>query len=112
MDISTFHGNLVESERILYTPSAFARSNLLHLQEIGELKVCRPHISKRENLSSYLFLSFYLGQANLSLMERAFLFMRMIVFFRLPYPLLASVFRKAVEIKMAPFLWSQYEQNL
>ena len=26
---------VVSSERILYTPSAFARSALLHLQEIG-----------------------------------------------------------------------------
>ena len=28
----------VESERILYTPSTFARSSLLHLQEVGSLK--------------------------------------------------------------------------
>lgn len=28
----------VESERILYTPSTFARSSLLHLQEVGSLR--------------------------------------------------------------------------
>lgn len=27
----------VESDRILYTPSVFARSSLLHLQEVGSL---------------------------------------------------------------------------
>lgn len=55
MDTSLFQGNLVESERILYTPSPFAKGSLLHLQETGELKACRPHTSKRENLASYLF---------------------------------------------------------
>lgn len=55
MDTSLFHGNLVESERILYTSSAFAKSSLLYLQETGELQALRPHTSKRENLASYLF---------------------------------------------------------
>lgn len=55
MDASLFHGNLVESKRILYTPSVFAKTNLVHLQEIGELQAQKPHTSKRENLSSYLF---------------------------------------------------------
>jgi len=44
----------VESSRILYTPSDFARTSLLHLQEIGSLKALRPHTSARENLVSYL----------------------------------------------------------
>ena len=54
MDTSLFTGNLVETRRILYTPSAFARSNLIHLQETGTLRAKKPHISRRENLSSYL----------------------------------------------------------
>ena len=29
--------SIVSSNRILYTPSSFARTSLLHLQEIGEL---------------------------------------------------------------------------
>ena len=49
MDDALFHGNIVNSRRILYTPSAFARSNLLHLQEIGSLTAQRPHVSRREN---------------------------------------------------------------
>ena len=45
----------VESSRILYTPSTFARTSLLHLQEIGSLRALYPHISKRSNLASFLF---------------------------------------------------------
>ena len=54
------HSNLftsspsVQSSRILYTPSPFARTSLLHLQEVGSLSAIRPHTSKREKLQSYL----------------------------------------------------------
>ena len=54
------HSNLftsspsVQSSRILYTPSPFARSSLLHLQEVGSLSAIRPHTSKRAKLQSYL----------------------------------------------------------
>lgn len=44
----------VRSSRILYTPLPFARSSLLHLQEVGSLTAIRPHTSKREKLQSYL----------------------------------------------------------
>ena len=44
----------VQSSRILYTPSSFARSSLLHLQEVGSLTAIKPHTSKREKLQSYL----------------------------------------------------------
>ena len=50
MDTALFEGTLVESERILYTPSTFARTNLIHLQECGRLKALSPHTSHRENL--------------------------------------------------------------
>ena len=43
---------IVDSNRILYTASPFARSSLLHLQEIGELKALQSHTSNRENLQS------------------------------------------------------------
>ena len=52
MDTALFEGTLVESERILYTPSTFARTNLIHLQECGRLKALSPHTSHRENLAS------------------------------------------------------------
>lgn len=51
---SLFTEPTVESRRILYTPSSFAKSNLIYLQETGTLKAIKPHESRRENLSSYL----------------------------------------------------------
>ncbi len=45
----------VSSKRIIYTPSLFARSSLLHLQETGTLHASNVHKSSRENLLSYLF---------------------------------------------------------
>ena len=44
----------VRSSRILYTPTPFARTSLLHLQEVGILQALKPHTSKREKLQSYL----------------------------------------------------------
>lgn len=49
--------SIVASNRILYTPSTFARSSLLHLQEIGELEAKRSHTSSRSNLQSILFFT-------------------------------------------------------
>ena len=46
---------VVSSDRILYTASSFARSSLLHLQEIGSLEAKRSHTSERSGLQSYLF---------------------------------------------------------
>lgn len=46
---------VVQSNRIIYTASSFAKANIIHLQEIGELKALKPHTSYRENLDSYLF---------------------------------------------------------
>lgn len=58
MSNELFQGEFVNSNRILYTPSEFARTNLFYLQETGHLQARKPHISKRQNLMSYLF--FYL----------------------------------------------------
>ena len=43
------------SDRVLLTPSEFARKNLNYIQEIGKLKSLKPHVSKRGDLESYLF---------------------------------------------------------
>lgn len=48
--------DIVDSDRVLYTASTFARSSLFHLQEIGSLKALKPHVSSRKNLQSYLFI--------------------------------------------------------
>ena len=55
MDNPLFDGELVHSSRILYTPSPFARSSLLHLQEVGSLQARQAHASARSGLASYLF---------------------------------------------------------
>lgn len=65
MDASLFHGNIVDSRRILYTPSHFARTNLIHLQEIGSLHARQPHTSRRENLTSFLFFLVCSGSGTL-----------------------------------------------
>lgn len=62
---SYFHGDLVSSNRILYTPSIFARTCLLHLQEIGCLQAQQPHMSRRTNLPSYLFFLVLSGSGTL-----------------------------------------------
>ena len=56
MNEMTFRdGQQVDSQRILHTPSAFARACLMHLQEVGTLHALRPHTSQRSDLASYLF---------------------------------------------------------
>lgn len=62
MDKSLFaNPATVSSSRILYTPSLFARSSLLHLQEAGTLSAMAVHKSSRENLLSYLFFTVVSG---------------------------------------------------
>lgn len=65
MNNSLFCGNLVTSNRIIYTPSAFARENLVHLQEVGTLSAKKPHTSSRSNLASYLFFLVIKGSGTL-----------------------------------------------
>ena len=55
MDTPLFDGKLVHSQRIIYTPSPFARASLVHLQEVGTLQARSPHASTRQGLASYLF---------------------------------------------------------
>ncbi len=60
-----FQGDTVNADRIIYTPSAFARSSLLHLQETGILTAQQPHTSRRKALSSYLFFAVISGSGTL-----------------------------------------------
>ena len=60
-----FHGDLVNTPRIIYTPSEFAKTSLLHVQEIGTLQAQKPHVSKREDLDSYLFFMVRSGSGEL-----------------------------------------------
>lgn len=53
--------------RYLHTPSAFARKNLLYIQEAGHLQSQSRHISKRSHLESYLFFIVLSGQGTVTL---------------------------------------------
>ncbi|WP_225047580.1 AraC family transcriptional regulator [Lacticaseibacillus kribbianus] len=61
-----FHGDLVNADRLLYTPSEFAKASLLYLQEIGSLRAQKPHRSQREDLASYLFFTVTAGSGTLA----------------------------------------------
>lgn len=65
MDPTLFDGTFVKTNRIIYTPSDFAKANLIHLQEVGELEAQKPHTSRRKNLSSYLFFLVEEGEGSL-----------------------------------------------
>lgn len=58
--------SLVRSRRILYTPSPFARANLLYLQEAGSLTALAPHTSRREKLRSCLCFAVLDGSGTLT----------------------------------------------
>lgn len=57
--------SFVHSTRILYTPSPFAKTSLIHLQEIGFLTAIKPHVSKREKMQSYLCFIVEQGEGEL-----------------------------------------------
>lgn len=64
--------DVVSSNRILYTPSRFARASLLHLQEIGTLQALKPHTSHRDNLKSFLFFIVLSGEGSLFYEEKTY----------------------------------------
>ena len=64
--------SIVTSNRILYTPSIFAKTSLLHLQEIGELEARRAHTSSRSGLQSFLFFTVVDGAGSLSYNDKVF----------------------------------------
>lgn len=56
----------VHSTRIIYTPSTFARTSLLHLQEVGSLQAVHPHTSTRIDLVSFLCFVVLSGSGEIS----------------------------------------------
>ena len=62
----------VSSSRIIYTPSTFARTSLLHLQEVGSLQAVHPHVSQREDLVSFLCFIVLSGEGELSYEEQTY----------------------------------------
>ena len=65
MDTNFIQSSSVQSDRLIYTPSSFARSSLLHLQETGSLNAISPHTSSRANLASFLFFMVTSGEGQL-----------------------------------------------
>lgn len=57
---------VVSSDRVIYTPSDFARTNLNYLQEVGRLTALQIHESHRRELSSYLFFMVLSGSGILT----------------------------------------------
>ncbi len=66
------HG-VEKDERVLYTPTAFAKKNLIYLQEAGELCANRNHISRRDFLRSYLFILVMDGTGKLTYRGREYI---------------------------------------
>ncbi|MCI9338865.1 MAG: AraC family transcriptional regulator [Lachnospiraceae bacterium] len=62
---SMFQGTFVQSNRIIYTASPFAKANLLYLQEAGELRALKPHVNSRAGLRSFLFFLVTAGSGSL-----------------------------------------------
>ncbi|MDE5820619.1 MAG: AraC family transcriptional regulator [Lachnospiraceae bacterium] len=54
------------SERVLVTPSSYAKTHYLYVQEAGSLQSLEPHISSRKNLNSYLFFVVLSGHGTLT----------------------------------------------
>ena len=65
MDQFLFPGKSVHSDRILYTPSSFAKNNLFYLQETGTLAAQKTYVNRRKDLASYLFFIVLKGSGTL-----------------------------------------------
>lgn len=66
MDVSMFQSKDVTSERVLYTATPFAMSNLFYLQETGMLRAQKNHTSKRDGLKSFLFFIVLSGKGKIT----------------------------------------------
>lgn len=55
-----------QSERVLVTPSSYAKAHYLYVQEVGSLTSLEPHVSSRKNLNSYLFFVVLSGRGTLT----------------------------------------------
>ena len=56
---------MVESNRIVYSPSVFAKKALFYLQETGTLTAAKPHKGQHKSLLSYLFFAVTDGRGTL-----------------------------------------------
>lgn len=63
---------ITKSERMLHTPSGFAKKNLSYIQEVGRLKSLKTHSSIRENLESYLLFLILDGEGSVVYQDRTY----------------------------------------
>ncbi len=63
---------VTQSQRMLHTPSGYARKHLCYIQEAGRLKSLKSHISSREGLESFLFLHVISGSGTLKCQEKTY----------------------------------------
>ena len=61
-----------KSNRIISTPSQYAKEHYLYVQEVGTLQSLEPHVSRRQNLSSYLFFLVLDGNGTVSYEGRTY----------------------------------------
>lgn len=61
---------LVNTTRIINTPSDFAKRSLFYVQETGYLKSLKSHKSERSNLNSYLFMIVLSGRGSFTYREQ------------------------------------------
>lgn len=55
-----------DSVRLISTPSAFARSSLLYVQEVGHFQTLAPYFTEREYLNSFLMVYTIAGRGSLT----------------------------------------------
>lgn len=67
-----FTNRAVETSRIIYTPSLFARSSLFFVQEVGTLRAVQPHTSRRSGLDSFLLFAVLDGSGRLTYEGRTY----------------------------------------
>lgn len=60
------------SNRIISTPSSYAKAHYLYVQEVGTLQSLEPHISKRQNLNSFLFFVVLDGSGTVSYEDKTY----------------------------------------
>jgi len=63
---------LTDSYRVISTPSAFAKSTLLYIQEIGKLKCIKSHTSSRSLLDSFLIVIVISGSGIFTYQNKVF----------------------------------------
>ena len=63
---------ITKSERMLHTPSGFAKKNLSYIQEVGRLKSLRAHSSIRENLESFLLFLILDGEGSVVYQDQTY----------------------------------------